>query len=151
MVYKLDVEIQVSGQRADGRGRDRDARRAGRGDRGCGDRRRYQGVRRDEQAKANVAVWTVSRMAPKDRQTYTLTLSQAGTAKDNVRGTIRWMKPTVKTGANDAEAIAPHRSEHSLNNSAGVRVTDAKARHDSARRSPHRKDLRALVDRRNRG
>ena len=29
----------------------------------------YQGVRRDEQAKANVAVWTVSRMAPKDRQT----------------------------------------------------------------------------------
>ena len=67
----------------------------------------YQGVRRDEQAKANVAVWTVSRMAPKDRQAYTLTLSQAGTAKDNVRGTIRWAKPTVKTGANDAEAIAP--------------------------------------------
>jgi cytochrome c550 len=67
----------------------------------------YQGVRRDEQLKANVAVWTVSRMAPKDRQAYTLTLSQAGTAKDNVRGTIRWMKPTVKTGANDAEAIAP--------------------------------------------
>ena len=95
------------GQRADGRGRDRDAHRAERGERGCSDRRRYQGVRRDEQAKANVAVWTVSRMAPKDRQTYTLTLSQAGTAKDNVRGTIRWTKPTVKTGANDAEAIAP--------------------------------------------
>jgi mono/diheme cytochrome c family protein len=67
----------------------------------------YQGVRRDEQAKANVAVWGVSRMAPKDRQTYTLTLSQAGTAKDNVRGTIRWAKPTVKTGPNDAEAIPP--------------------------------------------
>ena len=67
----------------------------------------YQGVRRDEQAKANVAVWTVSRMAPKDHQTYTLTLSQAGTAKDNVRGTIRWTKPTVKTGPTDAEAIAP--------------------------------------------
>ena len=32
-------------------------------------------------------------MEPGDRQTYTLTLSQAGTAKDNVRGTIRWMKP----------------------------------------------------------
>ena len=67
----------------------------------------YQGVRRDEQAKANVAVWTVSRMAPKDHQTYTLTLSQAGTAKDNVRGTMRWAKPTVKPGPTDAEAIPP--------------------------------------------
>jgi mono/diheme cytochrome c family protein len=67
----------------------------------------YQGVRRDEQAKADVAVWTVSRMAPKDRQTYTLTLSKAGTAKDNVRGTIRWTKPAVKTGPTDSENIAP--------------------------------------------
>jgi hypothetical protein len=67
----------------------------------------YQGVRRDEQAKANVAVWTVSRMAPKDHQTYTLTLSQAGTAKDNVRGSMRWAKPTVKPGPTDAEAIPP--------------------------------------------
>jgi mono/diheme cytochrome c family protein len=67
----------------------------------------YQGVRRDEQAKADVAVWTVSRMAPGDRQTYTLALSQAGTAKDNVRGTIRWMKPAVKTGPNDQEVIPP--------------------------------------------
>jgi mono/diheme cytochrome c family protein len=67
----------------------------------------YQGVRRDEQAKADVAAWTVSRMAPGERQTYTLTLSQAGTAKANVRGTIRWMKPAVKTGPSDAENIAP--------------------------------------------
>jgi mono/diheme cytochrome c family protein len=67
----------------------------------------YEGVRRDEQAKADVAVWRVSRMAPGDRQTYTVTLSRAGTAKDNVRGTIRWMKPPVKTGPSDAEIIAP--------------------------------------------
>jgi hypothetical protein len=67
----------------------------------------YQGVRRDEQAKADVAVWGVQRMAAGDRQTYTLTLSQAGTARDNVRGTIRWTKPTVKTGPSDSEAIAP--------------------------------------------
>jgi hypothetical protein len=67
----------------------------------------YEGVRRDEQAKANVAVWRVARMAPKDHQTYTLTLSQAGTAKDNLRGTLRWTKPTVKTGPSDSEAIAP--------------------------------------------
>ncbi|MGE3842526.1 MAG: c-type cytochrome [Vicinamibacterales bacterium] len=67
----------------------------------------YQGVRRDEQAMAETAVWTVARMAPGERQTYTLTLSKAGTAKDNVRGTIRWMKPVVKTGPNDSEVIPP--------------------------------------------
>jgi len=67
----------------------------------------YQGVRRDEQARADAAVWTVARMAPGERQTYTLTLSRAGTAKDNVRGTIRWVKPAVKTGPSDSEAIPP--------------------------------------------
>lgn len=67
----------------------------------------YQGVRRDEQAKADVAVWTVPRMAAGDRRAYTLTLSQAGTSTNNVRGTIRWTKPTVTTGPSDAEVIAP--------------------------------------------
>jgi len=67
----------------------------------------YQGVRRDERAKADVAVWGVSRMAPGDHQTYTLTLSKAGTATGNLRGTIRWTKPTVKTGPSDSENIAP--------------------------------------------
>jgi mono/diheme cytochrome c family protein len=67
----------------------------------------YQGVRRDEQLKADVAVWGVSRMAPGERQSYTMTLSQAGTVKDNVRGSIRWMRPAVKTGPNDAEVIPP--------------------------------------------
>ena len=66
----------------------------------------YQGVRADEQAKATVAEWRVARMGPRDRQTYTVTLSQAGTAKDNVRGRVLWAKPTVKTGS-DSEAIAP--------------------------------------------
>ena len=64
----------------------------------------YQGVRRDERAKADVAVWAVPRLAPGDHQTYTLTLSQAATAKDNLRGTIRYAKPQVTT---DSEAIAP--------------------------------------------
>lgn len=67
----------------------------------------YQGVRRDEQAKADVAVWGVSRIAPGDRQAYTITLSRAGTAGDNLRGTVRWTKPTVKTGPSDSENIAP--------------------------------------------
>jgi mono/diheme cytochrome c family protein len=67
----------------------------------------YQGVRRDEQVKADVAVWQVALMAPRDHQTYTLTLSQAGTATNNLRGTIRWTKPAVKTGPSDSENIAP--------------------------------------------
>lgn len=67
----------------------------------------YQGVRRDDQLKGDVAVWTVARMAPKDRQSYTLTLSQGGTQGNNVRGNIRWMRPAVKTGPNDVENIAP--------------------------------------------
>ena len=67
----------------------------------------YQGVRRDEQANADVAVWGVSRMAPGDHQTYALTLSQAGTAANNLRGTIRWTKPTVSTGPSDSQNIAP--------------------------------------------
>ena len=82
----------------------------------------HQGVRRDEQpaagrggggrggaaaANGDVAVWEVSRIAPQDRQTYTLTLSQAATATANLRGTIRWTRPTVRTGPSDSVNIAP--------------------------------------------
>jgi cytochrome c553 len=67
----------------------------------------YQGVRRDPEANADVAVWEISRMAPGDHQTYALTLSQAGTAENDLRGTIRWTKPTVKTGPSDSVSIAP--------------------------------------------
>jgi cytochrome c553 len=67
----------------------------------------YQGVRRDEQADADVAAWRVSRMAPGDRQTYTLTLSQAGTADNELHGTISWMRPAVSYAPSDSENIAP--------------------------------------------
>jgi hypothetical protein len=67
----------------------------------------YQGVRQDAELKASVAVWQARRLGPKDRQTYTLTLSRAATAADNVRGVIRWTKPTVKTGPIDSANIAP--------------------------------------------
>ena len=67
----------------------------------------YQGVRMDDKAKRNTAVWTVSRMAPKDKQSFTVTLSRAGTAKDNLHGSIRWTKPTVKTGPFDQANINP--------------------------------------------
>lgn len=67
----------------------------------------YRGVRRDEQAKADVAEWQLSRLAPKNHQTYTITLSRAGTAADSLRGDIRWTKPAVKTGSFDTANIAP--------------------------------------------
>ena len=67
----------------------------------------YEGVRRDEQAKADVAVWRVARMAAGERQSYSVTLSQAGTATNNVRGTLRWLKPAVKTGPSDSAVIPP--------------------------------------------
>jgi hypothetical protein len=67
----------------------------------------YQGVRRDEQLKGDAAVWTIPRLAAGERQTYSSTLSQAPSAANDLRGTLRWMKPAVKTGPNDSEAIAP--------------------------------------------
>jgi hypothetical protein len=67
----------------------------------------YLGVRRDEQAKADVAEWKVSKMAPKERQTFTIVLSRAGTAADNVRGAVRWMRPRVATGPADAAVVPP--------------------------------------------
>jgi len=67
----------------------------------------YQGVRRDDEANADVAVWETARLAPGDRQTYTLTLSRAGTTESNVEGTIRWMKPMVTTNSVNIAPPAP--------------------------------------------
>jgi len=67
----------------------------------------YKGVHMDEKEKANVAEWALPRIAPKDKQAYTITLSKAGTAADNLRGQVRWTKPTVKTGPFDQANIAP--------------------------------------------
>ena len=52
----------------------------------------YEGVRRDEAAKSDVAAWRVPRMPAGDRQTFTITLSPAAT---ELRGTLRWAEPAV--------------------------------------------------------
>jgi cytochrome c553 len=68
----------------------------------------YQGVRADDKTKANVAMWKLPRSAPKDSEKSTITLSKAGTAADNLKGSIRWDKPGPKTGPSaDVVAIAP--------------------------------------------
>jgi mono/diheme cytochrome c family protein len=66
----------------------------------------YQGVKQDAELKANVAVWRLPKIAPKEQQTYSLTLSRAGTREDNVRGNIKWTKPAEKTGPTDQANIA---------------------------------------------
>lgn len=53
----------------------------------------YEGVRRHGGGKSTTAMWRVPRLAPTERQTFTITLSAM--AKD-LRGTIRWAKPAVK-------------------------------------------------------
>src|SRR5262249_11722001 len=67
----------------------------------------YQGVSMDEKAKANVAVWRVPAMAPRDPQTLSITLPKACAAADNPRGEVTWTKPAVRTGPSDRAAIAP--------------------------------------------
>jgi mono/diheme cytochrome c family protein len=67
----------------------------------------YQGIQEDAQAKATVAAWRLARLPPKDHQTFTITLSKPGVAKDNLRGNIRWTKPAVRTGPFDQANIAP--------------------------------------------
>ena len=67
----------------------------------------YKGVSMDEKAKANVAVWSLAKLEPKAHHTYTITLSKAGTAADNLRGEVHWAKPAMKSGKGDQNAIAP--------------------------------------------
>ena len=67
----------------------------------------YQGVRADPQAKVDTAVWQVPRMAPKDKQTFTIAVSSAAAVKDAISGgTVRWSKPTWKDGTIDTVNIA---------------------------------------------
>jgi len=72
----------------------------------------YQGVRRDSEADADVAVWEVARIAAREQQTYTLTLSQAGTAGNDVHGSIRWAKPDVTTPVVNIAAPSPGGEAH---------------------------------------
>jgi mono/diheme cytochrome c family protein len=60
----------------------------------------YKGVHPDPQAKGSVAEWQVSRLAPKQAQTFTISLSQAPANPADLKGTIRWAKPAPKVGPN---------------------------------------------------
>jgi len=48
------------------------------------------------------ATWKLAKLAAKDSERITITLSKAGTQADNLRGNIRWEKPSPKAGGTDA-------------------------------------------------
>lgn len=54
-------------------------------------------MRRDAETGANVVTWKVARITPQDKKTYTITISgQPTDAGQNVRGVVRWARPTEK-------------------------------------------------------
>jgi hypothetical protein len=59
----------------------------------------YKGVHTDAKA-ATVAEWQVPRIAPKDAQAFTITLSQAPANAADLKGSVRWAKPAPKSGPN---------------------------------------------------
>jgi len=74
----------------------------------AGDGTGYQGVHTDERTKATVATWKLPRSAPKDQAKLSITLSKPATAAANLRGDIRWTKPSPKSGpSTDVVNIAP--------------------------------------------
>jgi mono/diheme cytochrome c family protein len=60
----------------------------------------YKGTHMDAQAKATVAEWQVASLAPKDAQSFTISLSQAPANPGDLKGVIRWSKPAPKSGPN---------------------------------------------------
>jgi mono/diheme cytochrome c family protein len=58
----------------------------------------YQGVRDDTQLKTQAAVWQISSLAPKEKQTFTLTVSgSGGKPADLFKGSVvRWTKPEIR-------------------------------------------------------
>lgn len=67
----------------------------------------YKGVRMDAKEKAQVAEWAWPKADPQDKQTYTITLSKAGTQKNNLRGRISWEKPVIKPSPTGDQADIP--------------------------------------------
>lgn len=61
----------------------------------------YKGVHMDDKLKGNVAEWQVIKLAPKDAQAFTISFSQAPANPADLKGAIRWAKPSPKSGPNN--------------------------------------------------
>ena len=60
----------------------------------------YQGVRDDSELKSQAAIWQVPSIAPKEKQTFTVTVAGAGgKPADLFKGSVvRWAKPEIRKG-----------------------------------------------------
>jgi hypothetical protein len=73
----------------------------------------YQGTRHDQESGAEMAVWHLERLAPADRQTYSITLSGSVPAGTALTGSVRWMRPPVGGASPDtvSAVAAPAQSQ----------------------------------------
>ena len=62
----------------------------------------YKGVRNDAELKADVAVWQVPRLGPKQNEAYTITVASGGKVAS---GLVRWTKPASGTGTPDQVGV----------------------------------------------
>jgi mono/diheme cytochrome c family protein len=67
----------------------------------------YQGVKRDPKAGTDAAVWTLPRIEPAAKLTYTVTLAGAGASAGIKSGAIRWAKPVLANGESDGIEVEP--------------------------------------------
>jgi cytochrome c len=58
----------------------------------------YKGVHKDATSGADVAEWQIARLAPKDSQNLSVTLTAAPATATGLRGTVHWAKPGPKSG-----------------------------------------------------
>ena len=59
----------------------------------------YAGVSHDGKDNADVAVWRIPKIAPRDQQTYTITLTGAATSGTVPHGNVTWNKPRMTEDA----------------------------------------------------
>jgi len=68
----------------------------------------YQGTHTDDRTKATVATWKLPRSGPKEQEKLSITLSKPATAAANLRGDLRWTKPSPRSGpSTDVVVINP--------------------------------------------
>jgi mono/diheme cytochrome c family protein len=66
----------------------------------------YQGVKPDSKTGGDTVVWTMPRIEPAAKLTYTVTLAGSGASTGIKSGAIRWGKPVLANGETDGIQIA---------------------------------------------
>jgi mono/diheme cytochrome c family protein len=77
----------------------------------------YQKVQHDAKANTDVAVWKISKLPAKAPQTFSITLSKA--PADQLKGSLRWAKPTMKDPEANVVNIVSARPGGGRGNAAG--------------------------------